>query len=211
MNIKKIFIAISILVLIFFLGISALFSQCSLSDIKVEEDQYGEVESTAGEEPEEVSEEEEKVKNEEYYIAYFEVGIDENSMHFEHRVANVVAISPDGTDRKLVYTDLNEKYDLRKIYSVSTDSSRISCSFFEGGRGAYSALRVIDINTGEVTTAVEFDYTETESKELMADICEDPTWSHDGGKIAFEITSNPYSDNFSYGGISIVDIDTGNI
>ena len=213
MNIKKIFIATPILFLIFFLGISALCSQCSLSDIEVEEEQYGEGESTAGEEPEEeVSEEEEEVKKEEYYIAYFEVGIDENSMHFEHRVANVVAISPDGTDKKLVYTDLNEKYDLGRIYGISPDGSRISCGFFEGGRGAYSALRVIDINTGEVTTAVEFDYTETESKELMANIYEDPTWSHDGRKIAFEIVSNPYSDDyFSDGGISIVNIDTGDI
>ena len=212
MNIKKIFIVIPILVLIFFLSISALCSQCDLSDIEVEEDQYGEGVSTAGEEPgEEVSEEEEEVKKEEYYIAYFEVGIDENSMHFEHRVANIYAVSPDGNDRRLVFTDLNEKYDLGRIYSISPDGSRISCEFFEGGRGAYSALRVIDINTGEVTTAVEFDYTETESKELMANIYEDPTWSHDGGKIAFEIVSNPYSDNFSYEGISIVDIDTGNI
>jgi len=211
MNIKKIFITIPILVLIFFLSISALFSQCSLSDIEVEEDQYGEGVSTAGEESEEVSGEEEEVKKEEYYIAYFEVGIDENSMHFEHRVANVVAISPDGTDKKLVYTDLNEKYDLNKIYSVSPDSSKISCRFYEGGRGAYSALCVIDIDTGKLTTIDEFDYTETESMEMMSDIYGRPIWSHDGRKIAYETVTNPYMDNFRDEGISIVNIDTGDI
>src|SRR4030066_948316 len=132
-------------------------------------------------------------------------------MHFEHRVANIIAISPDGRNENVIYTDLNEKYDLSRIYGVSPDSSKISSGFYEGGRGAYGALSIIDVITGEMDTVVEFDYTQSESMELMADIYGKPVWSHDSKNIAYETVINPFTENFSDDGISIVNIDTGDI
>jgi len=217
MNIKKIYITILILVMVLFLSVSALAGKCSLPGNEIETGQpEEEEEDTAGEEPESgVTDGEESTgtvaEDEEYYIAYFEVGSDEDSLHFEHRVANVLAVSPDGSDERLIYTDLKERYDLSRIYGISPDNTKISCGFYEGGRGAYGALSIIDVVTGELDTVKEFDYTETESMELMADIYGKPVWSHDSENIAYETVINPYTNNFSDGGISIVNIDTSDI
>jgi len=208
MSIKKIYIALLIIALILLICISALFAGCSLLD------GYSETEQQAVENGEEGDSEEYdnvRLRERDYLAAFLEVGIDENSMHFEHRVAGIYAVSPDGRGRRLVFTDLNEKYDLGRVYGISPDGSMISCGFFEGGRGAYSSLRIIDVNKGETITAAEFDYTETGSKELEIDISREPVWSNDSKKIAFETVLNPYSDNRSDGGISIIDIGTGNI
>ena len=111
MNIKKIYITILILVMVLFLSVSALAGKCSLPGNEVETGQpEEEEEDTAGEEPESgVTDGEESTgtvaEDEEYYIAYFEVGSDEDSLHFEHRVANVLTVSPDGSDERLIYTD----------------------------------------------------------------------------------------------------------
>ncbi len=201
MNKKKIYIVILILAMVLFLSVSVLASGCNLLVTEEPEEEENEVAK------EEVAEEEDK----EYYIAYFQVGSEESSMHFEHRVANIIAVNPAGTNEHIVFTDLNETYDLSRIYSVSPDSSKISCGFYEGGRGAYGALNVIDIITGEMDTVVEFDYTQSESMELMADIYGKPVWSHDSKNIAYETVINPFTENFSDGGISIVNIDTGGI
>ncbi|HJX01886.1 MAG TPA: hypothetical protein VJ348_01775, partial [Candidatus Humimicrobiaceae bacterium] len=115
MNKKKIYIVILILVLVLFLGASALASGCNLL---VTEDDTGEPEEEENEVTEEEVAEEE---DEEYHIAYFQVGSEESSMHFEHRVAKIIAISPDGRNENVIYTDLNEKYDLSRIYGVSPD------------------------------------------------------------------------------------------
>jgi hypothetical protein len=212
MNRKKIFATILILTLVFFLSTSALFSQCRLTDTKAGKELSEEGKSATGEEAEEETPGgEEELKNGEYYIAYFEVGSAENSMHFEHRLANVIAISHDGTDERPIYTDLIEKYDLSEIYGISPDTSKISCGFCEGGRGAYSSLCIIDVATGDLDTIVKFDYTQTESMELMADIYDKPIWSHSGEKIAYETIYDPYTNNFKNGGISIADINTGDI
>lgn len=216
MNKRRIYIITLILVLIFFLSMSLLAGKCSLPGTEVKTGQSEEEEGAVSEESESgVTDGEESTdtgsEDEEYYIAYFEVGSDEKSMHFEHRVANVFTISPDGTDKKLTYTDLDEKYDLSRIYDISPDGSKISCGFYEGGRGAYGALCVIDVATGELDTVSEFDYTETESMEMMKDIYGKPVWSHDGENIAYETVINPYTNNFSDGGISIVNIETDNI
>jgi len=187
---------------------SALFDQCSLPDGDNNTDQQLIEE---GEEEDTEEYDSGRLRERDYLVVFLEVGIDENSMHFEHRVAGIYAVSSDGSNERLIFTDLNEKYDLGRIYGISPDGSRISCGFFEDGRGAYSSLRVIDINTGETITSVKFDYTETESKELESDISGEPVWSNDSKKIAFETVSNPYSDNKSDEGISIIDIETGNI
>jgi len=217
MNKKRIYIKILVLVLILFLSISTLAAKCILPGTEVETGEPEDEESAVSEEESEsgVTDGEESTdtgaEDEEYYIAYFEVVSDEKSMHFEHRVANVFTISPDGTDKKLSYTDLDEKYDLSRIYVISPDGSKISCGFYEGGRGAYGALCVIDIATGELDTIVKFDYTESESMELMKDIYGKPIWSHNGENIAYETVINPYTNNFSDGGISIVNINTYNV
>ena len=216
MSTRRIYIIILILILILLLSVSALAGKCSLPGTEVKTGQSDEEEDAVSEETESgVTDGEESTdtgtEDEEYYIAYFEVGSDEKSMHFEHRVANVFAISSDGTDKKLTYTDLDEKYDLSRIYAISPDGSKISCGFYEGGRGAYGALCVIDVATGELSTVSEFDYTETESMEMMKDIYGKPIWSHDGENIAYETVINPYTNNFSDGGISIVNINTGDV
>lgn len=204
---RKIFIVTIILVLIFFINTSCRLANTETGEEEASEG-VGSGNAAADGKAEEEAIEEEELKNENYYIAYFEVDSDESSMHFEHRVANILAVSPDGSDKGTIYTDLKEKYDLSKIYGISPDSTKISCGFYEGGRGAYAALSVIDILTGELDTVVKFDYTETESMELMADVYGRPIWSHSGENIAYETVNNPYTDNFSDGGISVVDTNT---
>jgi hypothetical protein len=208
MSIKKIHIVFLIAAFILLIYASAFIAGCSLLNTGTETDQQ-EVENS--EEGESGGYDSGRLMERDYLVAFLEIGIDEDSMHFEHRVAGIYAVSPDGSGRRLIFTDLNEKYDLGRVYRISPDGSMISCGFFEGGRGAYSSLRVIDVNTGETVTAAEFDYTETESKELEIDISGGPVWSNDSKKIAFETVLNPYSDNKSDGGISIINIETGNI
>ena len=144
-----------------------------------------------------------------YKIAYFEVDSAENSNHFEHRIGQIFSINPDGSEKELVYTDLEEKYDLSRIYHVSPDYSKISCGFYEGGRGAYGALAVIDVLTGTLKKVVEFDYTNDQSQQLLADIYGSPIWTSDGKKIAYEVISEPYTSNFRDAGIYTVDAETG--
>jgi len=216
MGIKKVYIIILIMVLVIFLSVSVLAAKCSLPGTEVEIGQPEEEEEAVSEESGSgVTDGEESTdtgaEDEEYYIAYFEVGSDESSMHFEHRVANILAVNPDGTDDRVIFTDLEEKYDLSRIYAISPDNTKISCGFYEGGRGAYAGLSVVDVITGELNTVVEFDYTESESMELMADIYGRPIWSHSGENIAYETVINPYQDNFDDSGISIVNINTSDI
>jgi hypothetical protein len=208
MNIKRVSIAVIVLSLILLIGTSVLFVGCSLFDEYIRSEQEA-IEN--GEEEESDEYDSGRLRERDYLVAFLEIGIDEDSMHFEHRVAGIYAVSPDGSGRRLIFTDLNEKYDLGWVYGISPDGSMMSCGFFEDGRGAYSSLRVIGINTGETVTAAEFDYTETESKELEIDIYGEPIWSNDSKRVAFETALNPYSDNKSDGGISIIDIETGNI
>jgi len=207
-NIRKVYILILVITLILLMSTSALFDQCSLPDGDNNTDQQLIEE---GEEEDTGEYDEERLRERDYLVVFLEVGIDESSMHFEHRVAGIYAVSPDESNERLIFTDLDEKYDLGRVYAVSPDGSIISCGFFEGGRGAYSSLRVIEIDTGETITSVKFDYTGTESKELEVDIYGEPVWSNDSKQIAFETVLNPYSDNKIDGGISIVDIETGDV
>jgi hypothetical protein len=208
MSIKKIYTALLITACILLVHAPIFFSGCSLLDIATE---TGQQVAENGEEGETIEDDSGRLREIDYLAAFLEVGIDEDSMHFEHRVAGIYAVRPDGGGKELIFTDLDEKYDLGRVYAVSPDGSIISCGFFEGGRGAYSSLRVIEIDTGETITSVKFDYTGTESKELEIDIYGEPVWSNDSKQIAFETVLNPYSDNKIDGGISIVDIETGDV
>ena len=148
----------------------------------------------------------------EYKILYYEVGINEDSMHFEHRMASIYVINPDGSGKRLIYSDINEKYDLGRVYGISPDGTKISCALFEGGRGAYSALCIIDIATGKLTELVEFDFTEDLPINVDLAIYEAPVWSNDSSKIAYEVISNPWEDPFSGkfrdAGVYIIDIES---
>ncbi|MFC2145678.1 TolB family protein, partial [Actinomycetota bacterium] len=141
------------------------------------------------------------------HVLYLEVSISEESMHFEHRIANIYSVDPDGSDRMLIYSDIDEKYDLGRIYNVSPEGSSILCSFFEGGRGAYTSLSLIDIKTGGLMHLVEFDYTDNPDTKEFKYIINEPVWSEDGEKIAYIAGSGQES----MGDLYIVNSDrTGN-
>jgi len=143
----------------------------------------------------------------EYQIVYFEVGIDENSNHFEHRVANIYAMSIDGTTKRLIYSDINDKYALTSIHDISPDGTKILCGISDDARGVYSALCFIDIINGNLIKLVEFDFSEQE--EVLEAIYRNPIWSNGSDKVTYETITNPFTDNFRDGGIYIIDINTG--
>jgi len=203
----KIFILISLFALLVFL-ILALGS-CQIIDKSVLDKVEKPVEKTevnGQNEPETISKEDAEIKDakKEYQIAYFEVGIDENSTHFEYRVANIYAVRIDGTDKKLIYSDINDKYALNTAYSISPDGTKILCGISDDARGVYSALCYVDIETGNLIKLIEFDFSENE--ELLESIYGKPIWSNSSDKIAYETIINPYTDNFKDGGIHLIDI-----
>jgi hypothetical protein len=149
----------------------------------------------------------------EYAIAYFEVTSSSESNHFEHRVGNIYAVSANEADKQLIYSDIDNEYDLGSIFSVSPDGTMILGMLADGGRGAYSAICVIDIFTGKLTKLAEFDFTESESGEIDLGLYGKPVWSNDSTKIAYEVITNPYmspfDSNFRDVGLFITDIQTG--
>ena len=149
----------------------------------------------------------------EYSIAYFEVTSSSESNHFEHRVGNIYAVSAGDTDKKLIYSDIKNKYDLGSIFGASPDGTKILGMLAEGGRGAYSAICIIDILTGKLTTLAEFDFTESKSGEIDLGLYGKPVWSNDSSKIAYEVITNPYmspfNSNFRDVGLFITDVQTG--
>ncbi len=149
----------------------------------------------------------------EYGIAYFEVTSSSESNHFEHRVGNIYAISADGADKKLIYSDIDNEYDLGNIFGASPDGTKILGMLADGGRGAYSAICVIDVLTGKLTKLAEFDFTESESGEIDLGLYGKPVWSNDSKKIAYEVITNPYmspfNSNFRDAGLFITDVQTG--
>lgn len=151
--------------------------------------------------------------SQEYGIAYFEVTSSAESNHFEHRVGNIYSVSADGADKKLIYSDIENEYDLGNIFGASPDGTKILGMLADGGRGQYSAICVIDVLTGKLTTLAEFDFTESESGEIDLGLYGKPVWSGDSTKIAYELTTNPYlspfNSNFRDAGLFITDVQTG--
>jgi len=151
--------------------------------------------------------------SQEYGIAYFEVTSSSESNHFEHRVGNIYAVSADGADKKLIYSDIDNEYDLGNIFGASPDGTKILGMLADGGRGAYSAVCVIDVMTGKLTKLAEFDFTESESGEIDLGLYGKPVWSNDSKRIAYEVITNPYmspfNSNFRDAGLFITDIYTG--
>ncbi|MDD3776686.1 MAG: hypothetical protein PHN32_03665 [Actinomycetota bacterium] len=124
-------------------------------------------------------------------VIYMEIGTDVQSNHFEHRVANIYSIRVDGSGQELIFSDMDYPWDLGRVYSVSPDGNKIAVSFFEGGRGAYSSLSIIDMNTGQVETAAEFDYTQSENVDLIKQLYGEPVWSLDSTTLAYEVINVP--------------------
>ena len=145
-----------------------------------------------------------------YRIIYFEVTSSEESNHFEHRLANIYSIKIDGSNKEIVYTDIDDKNDLGQVFNISPDGEKIACMINDGARGVYSALCVIDINSGELKNLVEFDFSE-EPYEVTLALYGKPVWSSDSRYLAYELISNPYTSNFRDRGIFTADIETGEI
>ena len=143
-------------------------------------------------------------------LIYLEITSDEKSNHFEHRVANIYSINLDGNNKKLLYSDINDKYDLGPIFDISPDGKKISCMINDGGRGAYSALCVLDIEKKSLKNIVEFDYTNGNG-DILLQLYQKPIWASDSKYLAYELISNPYSSNFRDGGIFLANIETGEL
>ncbi|MBM3707905.1 MAG: hypothetical protein FJW69_06160 [Actinobacteria bacterium] len=148
-----------------------------------------------------------------YRVAYFDVGISPDSNHFEHRVANIYSVNSDGSGKKLIYSDIEQDYDMGFIYNTSPDGKKILGMLTEEGRGLYSALCVIDVLDGSLKKLVEFDYTDTEEEPVsMLGIFGSPVWSNDSLYIAYELVlnpqENPFSGNFRDAGIYITNVNT---
>ena len=149
-----------------------------------------------------------------YKIAYLDLTTSEQSEHFEHRVANIFAVNPDGSDREIIFSDIDEQYDLSRVYSVSPDGKNLSCMFFEEGRGAYSSLYILNVASSELKKIIEFDYTKEEMSADVLSIYGNPIWSNDSSKLFYEVISTPserpLSGNFRDVGIFYTDVNSDN-
>jgi Tol biopolymer transport system component len=145
-----------------------------------------------------------------YKIVYFEVASSQESNHFEHRVASIYSIKIDGSEKETVYTDLKDKNDFGPVFDISPDGKKIACMINDGARGVYSALCVLDINSGELKKLVEFDFSD-EPYEVTLALYGKPVWSSDSSLLAYELISNPYTSNFRDRGIFTANVETGEI
>ncbi|MDZ7837872.1 MAG: hypothetical protein U5N58_07915 [Actinomycetota bacterium] len=106
-------------------------------------------------------------------------------------MANIYSIGTDGSDRELIFSDIDYFWDLGRVYSVSPDGRWLVCSFFEGGRGAYRSLSLIDTETGDLEQIVEFDYTQDGIEGEQKQVYGQPVWSQDGSMLAYEVINIP--------------------
>jgi len=144
-------------------------------------------------------------------LVYLEITSDPLSNHFEHRVLNIYSSLADGTDKELVYSDINEKYDLGQVFSISPDNKKIACKIVEGGRGAYSALAVIDIESLSLKILEEYDYTEVEEYLNAVDLYSKLIWTQDSRFLLYEKIQGSNTSNTRDVGIFKVDVGTGEI
>ncbi|MCL4418383.1 MAG: hypothetical protein M1365_17145 [Actinobacteria bacterium] len=142
-------------------------------------------------------------------LVYTEITSDPDSNHFEHRVENIYSVAADGSDKELIFSDINEKYDLGSVFGISPDRKKIACKFVEGARGAYSALAVIDIPSKSFKFLEEFDYTNQEEYINIVDIYGKPIWTSDSKYLIYERVKDQYGSNTRDAGIYKVDVQTG--
>lgn len=142
-------------------------------------------------------------------LVYVEITSDSNSNHFEHRVENIYSVAEDGSDKELIFSDINEKYELGPVFSISPDGEKIACKFVEGARGLYSALAVIDISSKNITLLEEFDYTNQEEYTNIVDLYGKPLWTSDSRFLIYQRVKDQYSSNTRDAGMYKVDVQTG--
>jgi hypothetical protein len=142
-------------------------------------------------------------------LVYVEITSDSNSNHFEHRVENIYSVAADGSDKELIFSDINEKYDLGPILSISPDGKKIACKFVEGARGLYSALAVIDVSSKSIKLLEEFDYTDREDYINVIDLYGKPLWTSDSRFLIYQRVKDQYTSNTRDAGIYKVDVQTG--
>ncbi len=232
--IKTIFI-IAVLTLLFSLG--SVFSSCSIisSHLFQEEEAGYSADSTQEETSSEISQDTENSENDSASatdngesedttqenntgseesdnpgkVVYLEITSDPKSNHFEHRVANIYAEDIKTGTEELIFSDINERFEIGRVFNISPDGEKILCDLVEGGRGAYSAICVIDINSKIMKVLDEFDFTESEGNEITSGYYGIPVWSSDSRYIAYETINNYFSSNIRDGGIYKVDVETG--
>jgi len=142
-------------------------------------------------------------------LVYVEITSDPDSNHFEHRVENIYSVAADGSDKELIFSDINEKYDLGPVFSISPDGKKIACKFVEGARGVYSALAVIDISSKSITLMEEFDYIGHEEDINVLDLYGNPLWTSDSRFLIYQRVTNQHTSNTRDAGIYKVDVETG--
>ena len=142
-------------------------------------------------------------------VVYLEITSAPESNHFEHRVANIFAKDIVTGDEELIFSDINERFEIGRVFDISPDGKKILCDLVEGGRGAYNAICVIDINSRTMKILEEFDFTESEENEITSGYYGRPVWSSDSSYIAYEILYNYLSSNIRDGGIYKVNVETG--
>jgi len=142
-------------------------------------------------------------------VVFLEITSDPKSNHFEHRVANIYSKDVISGNKELIFSDINEKFEIGQVFSISPDGNKILCDMVEGGRGAYSAICFIDIPKKTLKVLDEFDFTKNEGANITSAYYGKPIWSSDSKFIAYEVISNPFSNNIRDGGIFKINIETG--
>jgi hypothetical protein len=176
--------------------------------------QAGNNENSGSEDNKEISESTELVSPEasesgNLKLVYVEITSDPNSNHFEHRVENIYSVAADGSDKELIFSDINEEYELGPIFSISPDGEKIACKFVEGARGLYSALAVIDISSKIITLLEEFDYIDQEEYINVIDLYGKPLWTSDSRFLIYERVKDQHTSNTRDAGIYKADVQTG--
>ena len=142
-------------------------------------------------------------------LVYVEITSDSKSNHFEHRVENIYSVAVDGSYKELIFSDIEEEYDLGPVFSISPDGKKIACKFVEGARGVYRALAVIDISSQDITLLEEFDYIGHEEDINVLDLYGNPLWTSDSRFLIYQRVKNQYTSNTRDAGIYKVDVQTG--
>ncbi|MDD3521185.1 MAG: hypothetical protein PHU65_08150, partial [Actinomycetota bacterium] len=148
-------------------------------------------------------------KNNPGKVVYLEIATDPQSNHFEHRVAKIFAKDILTGMEELIFSDIHERFEIGRVFSVSPDGKQILCDLVEGGRGAYSAICVINVDNKKMKILDEFDFTKSEGNEITLGYYGKPVWSSDSRYIAYETISNYFSSNIRDGGIYKVNVETG--
>ena len=208
MSLKKVTSYLTVSLVLFVFCFIGACSPDSITKQSVKEPDQGDVASedeitTTAEEKKDDKQVTGKYKNE---VLYFEIGIDEGSKHFEHRVANLYATGIKGQESRLIYSDIDDFYGLSEVFGISPDNKKILCRISDDAKGLYNTICYIDIDNGSLHSLKEYDFENEE--ELSEGAYGRPVWSNDSEKVAMLTVKNPYRPEISFGHLSIIDINT---